>query len=193
MIIIEEDIGIGIDMDTMIIPETMIMEFESIEMTNLDEILPKMSSHHTRASSVKTGDVISSVIHNSDGSVFAKIKLPSGLPRSEVLNTKQLFLDRLHELYLKYIRSGAIHEINVSHYQRNRITESIRKNVENDKIQKVVTISNDDDNDIDNNNEIDITGYSLFNIMDGACIEILMLMLDSYKRFILSRKTDFSE
>ena len=43
------------------------------------------------------------------------------------------------------------------------------------------------DNNVPNNIGIhlDIAGYGQFNVMDGACIEILMLMVDSYKRGVL--------
>ena len=177
------------------IPEMVIMDFEN-EMMDInpnDINCHKSPKMHTRASSVKDGVGASSFIHNSDGSVFAKIELPSGLPRSELLNTKHLFSERIYELYLKYIKPGSVHEINVSYYQRARITEAMRN------IYPTILREDDDDCDdlddgervgagetITDERQLDIIGYSYFNVMDGACIEILMLMVDSYKRFMIT-------
>eukprot|EP01084_Bolivina_argentea_P157207 273961_1 len=155
-----------------IIPEAMIIEFEK-EIHDIEIPSRRGTVFHSRASSVKSDDGAASLIHNSDGSLYAKITLPYGLPRSELLNTKILFLDRLYALYLKYIKPGCIHQINISHYQKIRITQCIdkmlkeKKNAMNDK-----------------NSDIDTTGYSMFDVMDGACIQVLQLMVDSYDRYI---------
>ena len=198
------------------IPEMVIMDFENelmdITPDLLNNISPNKSSQHTRASSVKDGNGASSFIHNSDGSVFVKIELPSGLPRSELLNIKNTFTERLYHLYLKYIKVGSVHEINVSYYQRARITEAMKNMVmagiidigENNTDGRtsnlpqfeIFSVTSDDGDDVqaispksvennvpNNGIHLDIAGYGQFNVMDGACIEILMLMVDSYKRF----------
>ena len=154
---------------------------------------------HKRASSVKFGVGPTSYLHNNDGTVFCHIELPSGLPKSEVLNTKDSFIDQLHELYLKYIKIGSDQEINISYSQRRQIANAFQNfydksnNVQNEKEHVDVASNDQTPTEISNSTSsiaIDCEDkkfeYDMFNIMDSACIEILHLMLHSYKRFILT-------
>eukprot|EP01083_Nonionella_stella_P055226 145746_1 len=84
---------------------------------------------HKRASSIKLEDGISSYLHNMDGTIWSEIKLPSGLPKSELINEKQTLVEQLYELYLKYIKSGCEQEINIAYFQRKHITDILEHEI----------------------------------------------------------------
>ena len=162
-----------------------IPELQSIEFGDELEEPSKSTLHktklHKRASSVKFGVGASSQLQNPDGTIFCKIELPSGLPKSELLNTKQLLIDQLYELYLKYIECGSDHEINISGAQRQQIADIFNK-VKNGDITPQTGVEGDDaENSYDN--EMD---QYLFHVMDAACIEVLKIMVHSYKRYCLT-------
>lgn len=153
---------------------------------------------HKRASSVKLGCSLSTVLRNHDGSIFTEISLPSGLPKSEIVNTKNNFTDRLYELYLKYIKTGSEHEINISYSNRGNIADVLKAFRDRDrggnngedikKREVMVDVKSQSEvvPDISQNNSNFENEYDIFPIMDAACIEILYLMVHSYKRFILT-------
>eukprot|EP01084_Bolivina_argentea_P207382 353832_1 len=142
-------------------------------------------------SNIRTNTGISSYIFNSNGSIFSRIELPPNLPKSQLLNENDRFIDRLYTLFLKYIKRGSILEINISCIQRKRITKAF-----NDILNRINIKLNGDYNHIQQtsdsmeneciNNEENELNFNMFTIMDSACIEILLLMNQSYARFTKS-------
>ena len=165
--------------------------------------------------SIRTSSGIASYIFNNNGSIFARIELPANLPKSQLLKLKEKFLDRLYALYCKYVKRGSILEINISCIQRKRITKSFDKILDKINIDEEIeqkdsrsfdshdelkiqgrndsnSIRNINDNnhkqqdskmDDDERKELEM---NMFTCMDGACIEILLLMSQSYTRFTKS-------
>eukprot|EP01084_Bolivina_argentea_P291941 501811_1 len=157
------------------------MEFKEAE----DEFVTvdlnvECKGNHRQRSCIATSS-IGTYIFNSSGSIFGRVELPSSLPKSELLDKKESFVDRLHELYLKYIERGSALEINISCIQRKRIAKAFKK-VLNHR-QRVDSMESDG---CIQNEETQLN-FDMFTVMDGACIEMLLLISQSYTRFTQSQ------
>ena len=127
-------------------------------------------SKHGKQSSTRFNGSFSSYLRSSDGQIWGEIILPSGLPKSEVLNEKNTFTEQLRALYEKYIKTGAEQEINISGYQRRIISELF---------DKVMTPSKSYAEQFE---------ADMFSVMDAACIEVLSILPHSYHRFLKTSK-----
>eukprot|EP01084_Bolivina_argentea_P005918 11186_1 len=121
-------------------------------------------------SSIRTSDNVVSCLFTSTGVISTMVILPAGLPKSEIINESKDFIGRLYKLYLKYIKTGSIHEVNISHVQRQSLNNIFCR------VQEIIECK---DNEIDKH-ELE---SSMFTVFDEACWELLLLMSHSYIRF----------
>eukprot|EP01084_Bolivina_argentea_P306909 530418_1 len=129
--------------------------------------------NRSATTSVRRGHGVYTYLFTSDGNIWDIVKLPSGLPKAELLNQHDKFVDQLYTLFNKYIKTGSIHEINIPYPMRMYITNIINKNIiDENKEEKSET-----------NIQYDEHECNLFNLIDDACIEIIHLMTHSYSRF----------
>eukprot|EP01084_Bolivina_argentea_P223113 377543_1 len=117
------------------------------------------------------------LFNGAKGRIYCMIRLPIGIPKSEIMHSHRGSLKtQLYELYLKYIKIGCIHGINISSTARN-IVEKYFKDYKKDE-------------NIEADDELDC---NILNIMDAACIEVVKLMYIPYSRFYLSEKVTMNQ
>ena len=115
--------------------------------------------------------------------------LPANLPRSSLLSERSSFIDRLHLLYSKYIARGSELEINISSIQRKRIAQSfadVMNGIDDEQKseeQSPSAISLDSMTGSVDEEASNALNFEMFTLLDKACIEILLLMRQSYERF----------
>eukprot|EP01083_Nonionella_stella_P034615 94718_1 len=125
------------------------------------------------STSVRRGRGMYSFLFMSNGMVWDMIRLPPGLPKAEILNEKHSFVDRMYGLYVKYIKTGSIHEINIPCPQRQTITDIMNGVMQSEYEEK---------------DEYDEIECDMCNVLDEVCIEIIHLMAHSYSRFAMNEK-----
>jgi len=131
---------------------------------------------------------VASYIFNTNGSIFARVVLPANLPKSTLLTQRTKFIDRLYLLYLKYINKKSDLEINISAIQRKRIIRSFTE------IMDLIETESEQKEEEANPSAIgpipkevaeadNALNFEMFTLLDKACIEVLLLMRQSYERF----------
>ena len=107
---------------------------------------------------------IHSYIFHDDGSIYIRIELPPKLPMSTLLNDYDNLIDQMLGLYKKYISENSIHEVNIGYESRRKLKEFFEIKLSQKQ------------------RDVDLESF-VFNVLDVAAKEILLLMIDSFRRF----------
>jgi len=109
-------------------------------------------------------------LFRNDGTILMKLALPPGLPPSAALedvHKKKSLALQMEYLFNKFIKPGAVHEVNLSHGVRmplRRFFGAERLHLKHGKVESFI-----------------------FNIFDEAALQILELMVDSFGRFATTK------
>eukprot|EP01084_Bolivina_argentea_P051718 95139_1 len=89
----------------------------------------KLDSLHSETSA-DLDNPVESYIMNENGTVWAKISLPVGIPRSEALTSSKQLKEQMYSLYAKYVSVSSVHTLNIGSDLRKAMDAYFSNNYE---------------------------------------------------------------
>eukprot|EP01083_Nonionella_stella_P052369 138957_1 len=89
----------------------------------------KLDSLHSETSA-DLDNPVESYIMNENGTVWAKISLPVGIPRSEALTSSKQLKEQMYALYAKYVSVSSVHTLNIGSDLRKAMDAYFSNNYE---------------------------------------------------------------